>query len=263
MEKNKTMEKIAIPGVSKIIVVASGKGGVGKSTISAGLAYALARKGLKVGLMDADIYGPSIPLLTNTEGFKPLSIELGGTTPQITTADSQGVKVQSIGYFIDNKAAMWRGPMASNTLMQLIEQSAWCRLDYLIIDLPPGTGDIQLSIFSKLHITGAIIVTTPQTISVSDASKAAEMITNEAFNIPILGIVENMSWFSPLSQPENKYFIFGSGGGEKLAQQFNVPLLASIPILMEKASENLTNHYLDICHECFAPYFDTLADNLK
>lgn len=262
MATNKATEKINLSGVAKIIVVASGKGGVGKSTISAGLAFALARNGKKVGLMDADIYGPSIPLLTDTIGFKPLTIEIGGTTPQITTAEKNGVKIQSIGYFIDDKAAMWRGPMASNTLMQLIEQSAWCRLDYLIIDLPPGTGDIQLSIFQKLHITGAIIVTTPQTISVTDASKAAEMISNEAFQIPILGIVENMSWFSPLSEPEKKYFLFGSGGGETIAKQYDVPLLAQIPILMENATENTSNHYIDICHKCFTPYFNELASKI-
>jgi len=155
------IKKINLPGISKIIVIASGKGGVGKSTITTGIANALVRRGKKVGIMDADIYGPSIPLLTGTIGFKPITLEIGGTTPQITTAEKNGIKVQSIGFFIENKAALWRGPMASNTLMQLIEQSAWCRLDYLLIDLPPGTGDIQISIFQKLYVNGAIIITTP------------------------------------------------------------------------------------------------------
>jgi len=198
--KNNVIEKILLPTVKNIIVVASGKGGVGKSTVSAGLALALARDGRKVGLMDADIYGASIPLLTGTEGFKPLMLQVGDT-PRMTPAEKWGIKIQSIAYFIEEKAAMWRGPMASNTLMQLVEQTAWGELDYLVIDLPPGTGDIQLSLFQRLNITGALVVTSPQSISVSDAAKAVELIVHEQFKIPIMGVVENMSWFTPVAHP--------------------------------------------------------------
>lgn len=260
MDVNKGISKIALPGVQNIIAVASGKGGVGKSTVSAGLALALARDGYKVGIMDADIYGPSIPLLTGTQGFKPMTLELGGgTTPQITTAEKYGIKIQSIGYFISDKAALWRGPMASNTLMQLVEQSAWCRLDYLIIDLPPGTGDIQLSIFQRMTLSGAIVVTTPQTISVTDASKAAEMIRNDAYTIPLLGVVENMSWFSPAPHPDERYYLFGQGGGQRLADQYGVPLLAQIPLVMENDTANATDHFIDFGHSCMLPYFEKLA----
>lgn len=261
---NTTIKKIKLAGVSNIIAIASGKGGVGKSTVSAGLALALSRKCYKVGLMDADVYGPSIPLLTETIGFKPLPIESDGKSPQITPAEKHRIKIQSIGYFIDEKkAAIWRGPMASNTLMQLIEETAWCKLDFLIIDFPPGTGDIQLSIMQQLDITGAIIVTTPQTIAVTDATKAIEMISNDAFSIPILGIVENMSWFTPILHPNEKYFIFGKDGGKQLASQLKVPLLAQIPVLIENGNTTTSDDFVDITHPDFIPYFDALASKLQ
>jgi ATP-binding protein involved in chromosome partitioning len=226
-------DKIPMEGVQNIIVIASGKGGVGKSTIAANLAIALARNGLKTALVDADIYGPSIPKMFGIEDIRPEVSGLG-EKEIIFPVEKYGVKIMSIGFFVaPNQSLIWRGPMAANALTQLFENTQWDEIDYMIIDFPPGTGDIQLTTVQKLNLTGAIIVTTPQEIALNDVRKAASMFVNKDINIPILGIVENMSWFIPSKHPDEKYFIFGQGGGEKLAKEYNTQLFGQIPLVME------------------------------
>ncbi|MFT5601134.1 MAG: ATP-binding protein involved in chromosome partitioning [Flavobacteriales bacterium] len=218
-------------GVKDIIAIASGKGGVGKSTVTANLAIGLAQKGFKVGLIDADIYGPSQPLMFDVQHEKPLGKEVNGKQ-LIVPVESYGVKILSIGFFADvNQAVIWRGPMATKALNQLLFDADWGELDYLLIDLPPGTGDIHLSLVQSLPITGAVVVSTPQNIAIADARKGVNMFQLESINVPVLGIVENMSWFTPAELPDNKYFIFGSEGAKDLADQLQVPLLAQIPLI--------------------------------
>jgi len=226
-------EKINLPGVKNIIVVASGKGGVGKSTVSANLAVALARQGLSVALVDADIYGPSIPKMFGVENAIP---EVSAIENQelIFPIEKNGVKMISIGFLVPKgQGLIWRGPMAAKVITQLFENTQWGNIDYMIIDFPPGTGDIQLTTVQKLNLLGAIIVTTPQEIALNDARKALSMFTNADINIPILGIIENMSWFTPNNHSEEKYYIFGKGGGEKLATESNSILLGQIPLVVE------------------------------
>ncbi|HBG70773.1 MAG: hypothetical protein A2W93_04305 [Bacteroidetes bacterium GWF2_43_63] len=226
-------EKLSLPDVAKIIVVASGKGGVGKSTVSANLAVALARQGYKVALVDADIYGPSIPRMFGIENEKPLANEIDGKQI-ILPIEKHGVKIMSIGFFIENSQGLiWRGPMVANAFTQLLEFSQWGKIDFMIIDFPPGTGDIQLTAVQKLNIHGAVLVTTPQEIALNDARKAASMFQNPDLNIPVLGVIENMSWFTPANHPDEKYFIFGSGGGQRLAEECHVKLLGQIPLVAE------------------------------
>ncbi len=228
-----TLEKINLPRVKNIIVIASGKGGVGKSTIAANIGIALARNGYKVGLVDADIYGPSIPKIMGIEDARPAASELEGKEI-ILPIEKFGVKVISIGFFLSkNQGLIWRGPLAANAINQLVANTQWGEIDYMIIDFPPGTGDIQLTIAQKLKLTGAIIVTTPQEIALNDARKAASMFSNPNLNVPILGVIENMSWFTPGNHPDEKYFIFGKDGGEKLAAETKTRLLAQIPLIME------------------------------
>ena len=223
---NKTINKI-----KNIIAVASGKGGVGKSTISSNLASSLSILGKNVGLIDADIYGPSIPLMFDVENEKPLITNIEGAS-LIEPVVAYGVKLLSIGFFSKpSDAIVWRGPMASKALNQMIHQANWGDLDYLIIDLPPGTGDIHLTLVQSLPLTGSIIVTTPQPISLIDAKKAVAMFKMKNINVPILGLVENMSWFSPSENPKKKYFIFGEAGGENLSHDLNIPLLSKFPLL--------------------------------
>jgi ATP-binding protein involved in chromosome partitioning len=230
MDKNQLFKKTEIPNIKNIILVASGKGGVGKSTVAAGLAISLALEGYAVGLFDADIYGPSIPTFFKLKDKTPEISEHDGKQ-EIEALECYGVKIMSIGYFIDNKQPLlWRGPMASNALKQLLNDTGWGKLDYLIIDTPPGTGDIHLTLVQEYKVTGAIIVTTPQNIALSDVQKAVSMFQNENVAVPVLGVIENMSWFSPSKHPEEKYFLFGKGGGEFLSNEFHVPLLAQIPI---------------------------------
>ncbi len=230
MDKSDAIKKTKLPDVANIIVVASGKGGVGKSTIAAGLAISLAKEGYETGLLDADIYGPSIPTLFALEDGLPGGCEVDGKK-MILPKVRFGIKIMSIGFFIDPRQAMlWRGPMASKGVMQLITETNWGKLDYLIIDTPPGTGDIHLTLLQQFEISGALIVTTPQAIAIDDVQKAIVMYRNEHVGVPVLGIVENMSWFTPSKHQEERYFLFGQGGGKRLAEAFQIPLLAQIPM---------------------------------
>lgn len=220
-----------LPEVKNIIAVSSGKGGVGKSTVAANLAVALALQGHKVGLLDADIFGPSQPKMFNIEEARPYMVEVGGRE-LIEPAANYGVKLLSIGFFINKEdAVLWRGAMASNALKQLIGDANWGDLDYFLIDLPPGTSDIHLTMVQTLAITGAIVVSTPQEVALADARKGISMFTGEKINVPVLGLVENMSWFTPAELPENKYYLFGKEGGKRLAEELNIPLLGQIPIV--------------------------------
>ncbi len=217
--------------MKNIIAVSSGKGGVGKSTVAVNLAVTLARKGYKVGLLDADIFGPSLPKMLNEEEARPFLEPVDGKE-MIVPVEKYGVKMLSIGFFVNkDEAVVWRGAMAGNALKQLIGDANWGELDYFLIDFPPGTSDIHLTLVQTLAITGAVVVSTPQQVALADAKKGINMFTNEKVNVPILGLVENMSWFTPAELPENKYYIFGKGGCKALAEQMNVPLLGEIPLV--------------------------------
>ena len=220
-----------LPLVKNVIAVSSGKGGVGKSTVAANLAVALAKLGYKVGLLDADIFGPSVPKMFQVEDARPYAEQIDGRD-LIVPIEKYGIKLLSIGFFVDpDQATLWRGGMASNALKQLIGDAAWGELDYFILDTPPGTSDIHLTLVQTLAITGAVIVSTPQQVALADARKGINMYMNDKVNVPILGLVENMSWFTPAELPENKYYIFGKEGTKKLAEELNVPLLGQIPIV--------------------------------
>ncbi|MDX2002751.1 MAG: Mrp/NBP35 family ATP-binding protein [Chitinophagales bacterium] len=224
-------KKDMLPGVKNIICVASGKGGVGKSTVSVNLALALAANGSKVGLLDADIYGPSIPMMLGIRGKRPGVQQIDGKH-YILPLEVHGIKVLSIGLLIDEKqAVVWRGPMVSSALKQFVTDCIWGELDYLILDMPPGTGDIHLTMIQTIPITGAVIVTTPQDVALADAKKAVAMFKLDMINVPILGIVENMSYFTPAELPNNKYYIFGKNGGKRLADEFDLPFLGEIPLV--------------------------------
>lgn len=226
-------EEAILPRVKNIVAVASGKGGVGKSTVTANLAVALAKAGYKVGLLDADIYGPSVPLMFDTVDARPvLSPNSTETKSLIEPIEKYGVKMLSIGYFVEpGSAVVWRGAMATNALKQLLTEGDWGELDYLLIDTPPGTSDIHISLVGAVKLTGAVIVSTPQNVALADAVKGINMFQNPKVNVPILGIVENMSWFTPLELPENKYYIFGKDGAKSLAEKMGVTLLGQIPIV--------------------------------
>ena len=216
---------------AQVIAIHSGKGGVGKSTISANLAITLAKMGYKVGLLDADIHGPSIPKMFHTEGCRPVSTPVNGRN-LIEPIEQYGVKMLSIGFFVDpQQAVVWRGGMASNAIKQLIQDANWGELDYFLIDLPPGTSDIHLTLVQHLHLTGAIVVTTPQPVALVDARKGVDMFLNEKINVPVLGLVENMAWFTPAELPNNRYYIFGKDGGKQLAEELNIPLLGQVPLV--------------------------------
>lgn len=220
-----------LPKVKNIIAISSGKGGVGKSTISANLAVALALQGYKVGLLDADVFGPSIPKMFGEEDTRPYMEEVDGRE-LIQPVEKYGVKVLSIGFFVDkNSALVWRGTLASNALKQLISDASWGELDYFLLDLPPGTSDIHLTLVQTLAVTGVVIVTTPQEVALADARKGINMFRTDKINVPILGLVENMAWFTPAELPENNYFLFGKEGGKKLAEELHIPLLGQIPIV--------------------------------
>ncbi len=221
----------AIPGIQNIVAVASGKGGVGKSTVTANLAVTLEKMGFKVGVLDADIYGPSIPIMFDVANERPLSVNVDGKS-KMKPVENYGVKVLSIGFFTKpDQAVIWRGPMASKALNQMIFDAAWGELDFLLLDLPPGTGDIHLSIMQALPITGAVVVSTPQNVALADAKKGVAMFQQDSINVPVLGIIENMAYFTPAELPENKYYIFGKEGAKHLAEDLNVPFLGEVPLI--------------------------------
>lgn len=220
-----------LPGVKNIIAVSSGKGGVGKSTVAANLAVSLARMGYRVGLLDADIFGPSMPKMFGEEDARPYAENIGGRD-LIVPVEKYGVKMLSIGFFVSpDQATLWRGGMASNALKQLIGDAAWGELDYFVLDTPPGTSDIHLTLVQTLAITGAVIVSTPQEVALADARKGIDMYRNEKVGVPILGLVENMAWFTPAELPENRYYLFGREGVKRLAEEMGVPLLGQIPVV--------------------------------
>ena len=229
-EKNEVKGK-SIPGMKNIIAVASGKGGVGKSTITANLAVSLAKMGFSVGVLDADIYGPSMPIMFDVENEKPISVIIENKS-KMKPIENYDVKILSIGFFTSpSQAVIWRGPMASKALNQMIFDADWGELDFLLIDLPPGTGDIHLSIVQALPITGVVVVSTPQAVALADARKGVSMFMSEAINVPVLGIIENMAYFTPEELPKNKYYIFGKEGAKNLAEDLKVPFLGEVPII--------------------------------
>jgi ATP-binding protein involved in chromosome partitioning len=232
LPKDKEPEvRAVLSNVKHIIAVASGKGGVGKSTVTANLAAGLAKLGYKVGLVDADIYGPSMPTMFDLVGQRPVGVEVDGKT-LIKPIESYGVKILSIGFFADpEQAVVWRGPMATKALNQMFKDADWGDLDFMIVDLPPGTGDVHLTLVQNVPLTGAIIVSTPQEVALADARKGINMFRMDSLKVPVLGIVENMAWFTPAELPENKYYIFGKDGASNLAAAMNVPLLAQIPLI--------------------------------
>jgi ATP-binding protein involved in chromosome partitioning len=220
-----------LPGVKNIIAVVSGKGGVGKSTVAANLALALAKQGAKVGLMDADIYGPSVPIMFGVRGQRPFMENIDGKD-KILPLEQHGIKLISIGLLVDEKSAVvWRGPMASSAIKQFVTDVHWGELDYLVIDMPPGTGDIHLTLVQTIPVTGAVVVTTPQEVALADAKKAIAMFSQSQIKVPIIGLVENMAWFTPEELPTNKYYIFGKDGGKNLADQLDLNFLGQIPLV--------------------------------
>ena len=230
----RTDSKAVLPKVKNIIAVVSGKGGVGKSTVAANLALAIAQSGAKVGLMDADIYGPSVPIMFGVRGERPMMMEVNGKG-MIVPLEKYGIKLMSIGLLVDEKnAVVWRGPMASSAIRQFVTDVYWDELDYLVIDMPPGTGDIHLTLMQTVPVTGAVIVTTPQDVALADAKKGIAMFGQAQLNVPIIGLVENMSYFIPPERtelPENKYYIFGKEGGKRLAEEYDLPFLGQIPLV--------------------------------
>ena len=221
-----------LANIKNIIVVASGKGGVGKSTVAVNLALALAKTGAQVGLIDADIYGPSIPIMFGLEGSRPQAVQLPDGRTRIYPIEKYGIKLLSIGFFTDpNQPVPWRGPMVSTAVKQLFNDADWGELDYMIVDLPPGTGDIHITLTQAYPLAGAVIVTTPQNVALSDAKKGIGMFMMNAINVPLLGVIENMAYFTPAELPENKYYIFGKDGGKRLADQYDAPFLGEIPLI--------------------------------
>ena len=251
-----------LPGVKNIIAISSGKGGVGKSTVAVNLAVALASKGYDVGLLDADIYGPSVPIMFGEENFKP-EVKRENEGDILVPLVKYGVKVLSIGFFVDkNEAIVWRGPMASNFLKQLITRGEWGELDFLLVDLPPGTSDIHLTLVQEVPVTGAIVVSTPQEVALADAGKGISMFRSEKINVPVLGLVENMSWFTPEELPDNKYFIFGRGGCRKLSEKMDVPLLGQIPLVQSICDGGDDGHPVALDDSLAGKAFMDLADEV-
>lgn len=229
--RQKVVETKSLPQVRNVVAVASGKGGVGKSTVTSNLAVALAKAGYSVGLLDADIFGPSVPIMFQTEDARPVLEKIDGKD-KIIPVEKYGVKMLSIGYFVNpDDALIWRGAMATNAIRQLINDGNWDELDYLLIDLPPGTSDIHLTIVQTISITGAVIVSTPQNVALADAVKGVSMFQSKNIQVPVLGLVENMAWFTPAELPDNKYYIFGKDGGSRLANKMGIPLLGQIPLV--------------------------------
>ncbi len=256
-------DKIKLPEVKNIITIASGKGGVGKSTVAVNLSIALSKQGKKVALIDADIFGPSIPKMLRLEDARP-ELSENKEKEMMLPIEKHGIKIMSIGFLVDRKQSLiWRGPMASNAMTQLFEQTEWGEIDYMIIDFPPGTSDIQLTCVQKLNITGAIIVTTPQEVALADARKAASMFHSKGLEVPIIGIIENMSWFTPVQHPYEKYYIFGQGGGIKLSEEFKTKLLGQIPLIAEigEAADKGENIF-DINNKIIEESFEKIAKGI-
>lgn len=256
-------EETLLKGVKNIIAVASGKGGVGKSTVAANLAITLARSGARTALLDADIYGPSVPLMFEALDDQLQAVEVDGHT-RVIPLRKHGVSILSIGFFVDaSRALIWRGPMASGALKQLFTDADWGELDYMIVDLPPGTGDIHLSLVQTVPLTGAVIVTTPQEVALADARKAVSMFSNENIHVPVLGVVENMAWFTPAELPENKYYIFGRDGGKQMAEALNLPFLGQIPLIQSvREAGDLGKPEVLNENSLSRPWFDSLAEKL-
>jgi ATP-binding protein involved in chromosome partitioning len=250
-----------LPGVKNIIAVASGKGGVGKSTIAVNLALALSQSGARVGLIDADIYGPSIPLMLGLQGAVPEVVEENGK-PVMIPVEKNGLKVLSIGFMVDtSQAVVWRGPMASSALRQFVSDCRWGELDYLILDMPPGTGDIHLTLVQTVPVTGVVMVTTPQEVALADARKGVAMFQMPNINVPVLGVVENMSWFTPAELPDNRYYLFGEGGGQQLAESLGIPLLGQIPLVqtIREGGDSGLPAVLDKAHPMAQKAFEKMA----
>lgn len=227
----RTDNKAVLPGVKNIITVVSGKGGVGKSTVAANLALAISKGGAKVGLMDADIYGPSVPIMFGVRGERPMMMDIEGKG-MIAPLEKYGIKLISIGLLVDEKSAVvWRGPMASSAIRQFVTDVFWGELDYLVVDMPPGTGDIHLTLMQTVPVTGVVVVTTPQDVALADAKKGIAMFGQAQLNVPVIGLVENMSYFTPAELPNNKYYIFGKEGGRRLAEEYDIPFLGEIPLV--------------------------------
>jgi ATP-binding protein involved in chromosome partitioning len=257
------MERPVLPQVKNIVAIASGKGGVGKSTVAVNLAVALANTGAKVGLIDADIFGPSIPKMFGAEGLRPSGEMIDGRE-MITPVEKYGVKFLSIGFFVDSESAIiWRGPMASNALKQLISEGNWGELDYLLIDLPPGTSDIHLTLVQSVPVTGAVIVTTPQDVALADVIRGTSMFQSKSIDVPVIGLIENMAWFTPAELLENKYYIFGKDGGKMLADKLGLILLGQIPIVqsIREGGDNGTPVAADI-HSATGLAFANVAKNV-
>ena len=251
-----------LPGIKNIIAISSGKGGVGKTTVAVNLAIALARKNFKVGLLDADVFGPSVPMMFDAEKYKP-EVKKVNDADLIVPLFKHGVKVLSTGFFVDPKdAVIWRGPMASNFLKQLMAQGDWGSLDFLLVDLPPGTSDIHLTLVQEVSVTGAIIITTPQEVALADAIKGISMFRSDKINVPVLGLVENMSWFTPAELPDNKYYIFGKEGGRKLAEKIGVPLLGQIPLVQSICESSDKGHPVALEDSAAGNAFMSLADEV-
>lgn len=252
-----------LPGVKNIIAIASGKGGVGKSTVAANLALSLAASGAKVALVDADIYGPSVPIMFGAVDKELTSVEENGKV-KVIPMQKYGISLMSIGFFVDaSKALIWRGPMASGALKQLFTEVKWGELDYMFIDLPPGTGDIHLSLVQTLKLTGAVVVSTPQEVALADARKAVAMFENSKVGVKILGLVENMAWFTPAELPDNRYYLFGNGGCKNLAQEMNIPFLGEIPIVQSVCQSGDSGVPAVLNENNLAkPYFDEIAGKL-
>ncbi len=253
----------AMKGVKHIIAVGSGKGGVGKSTVAVNLALSLAKKGYAVGLADSDIYGPSIPTLFNIKNEEVMGREIDGVS-YIIPFEKFGIKLMSVGFFVDTtKALMWRGPMGSNTLSQLLSGTLWGELDFLILDMPPGTGDVQLTLAQLFKVSGSVFVTTPQELAVADVRRAVNMFRDKDINIPVLGLVENMAYFTPKELPDNKYYIFGKDGGKKLSEELEIDFLSQIPISQVLSERNDTGNPISLDFSSLeAEAFMNLADKI-